>query len=202
MAPYQNNHESLRDLVSSFQSSLLESDPPISGLDPTIVIDPRRLHITLGVMALDKEEEADTLNQEANSANPTTEPDPSATPADAPPAKKTVATALELLTSLKPRITSILSHTSSSSTSSAEAATRHSVQIPLNHLDVFPPGSTTGSSVLFLGPDLSSVAPQKGRRKGRGGETEITGEAPEGEKNVDVELKLLWEVAGKCFFSI
>lgn len=39
--------------MSALSSSWLAHDPPIDGLDPSIVVHPRRLHLTLGVMALD-----------------------------------------------------------------------------------------------------------------------------------------------------
>lgn len=38
--------------MAQFGQSLLASDPPISGLDESIVIKPERLHLTLGVMSL------------------------------------------------------------------------------------------------------------------------------------------------------
>jgi activating signal cointegrator complex subunit 1 len=46
------HHGELRNAVSALTSSWLAHDPPIEGLDPTIVINPRRLHLTLGVMTL------------------------------------------------------------------------------------------------------------------------------------------------------
>jgi len=47
----------LRTKVTSFQRSLFDADGKalVRGLDKTIVIDPRRLHLTLGVMALDND---------------------------------------------------------------------------------------------------------------------------------------------------
>jgi activating signal cointegrator complex subunit 1 len=38
--------------MSALSSSWLAHEPPIDGLDPSIVVHPRRLHLTLGVMAL------------------------------------------------------------------------------------------------------------------------------------------------------
>ena len=69
--------------MSSFTSSLLASDPPITGLDESIIIPARRLHLTLGVMSLDNDS---SNNTEANS----------------------LSDALSLLESLKPRLLSIL----------------------------------------------------------------------------------------------
>jgi AKAP7 2'5' RNA ligase-like domain len=46
------HHTELRNTVSSLTSSWLAHQPPIEGLDPSIVVQPRRLHFTLGVMTL------------------------------------------------------------------------------------------------------------------------------------------------------
>ncbi|KZV96496.1 hypothetical protein EXIGLDRAFT_733163, partial [Exidia glandulosa HHB12029] len=46
----------LRERVSSFTDGLLSTDPPLSGMDASIVILPRRLHMTLGVLSLVKED--------------------------------------------------------------------------------------------------------------------------------------------------
>jgi activating signal cointegrator complex subunit 1 len=136
------------------------------------VIDPRRLHLTLGVMSLEDE----------------TVPDPEQSTPPIP--RKTVTSALALLTSLKPHITSILSR---SPAEDAVSSRNLGVQVPLNHLDVFPPGSTTGSSVLFLGPDMSSIQQRNSRRGG--GDVESRGR--EGESEEVRELRVLWDVAGK-----
>ena len=46
------HHPDLRSAVQSLTASWLSHNPPIEGLDPSIVINPRRLHLTLGVMTL------------------------------------------------------------------------------------------------------------------------------------------------------
>ena len=46
------HHPELRNAMSALSSSWLAHEPPIEGLDPSIVVHPRRLHLTLGVMAL------------------------------------------------------------------------------------------------------------------------------------------------------
>ncbi|TFY81892.1 hypothetical protein EWM64_g2116 [Hericium alpestre] len=48
----QGNHAGLRTALSDLSSSLLTASPPIPGLDTSIVIPPRRAHLTVGVMAL------------------------------------------------------------------------------------------------------------------------------------------------------
>jgi len=63
--------------VKSFTDSLLSCQPALPGIESGIVIAPRRLHITLGVMALE---------------------DPPAS------SEKTIETALALLSTLRPHI--------------------------------------------------------------------------------------------------
>ncbi|KAF6759265.1 hypothetical protein DFP72DRAFT_151151 [Ephemerocybe angulata] len=142
-----NHHESLRNDIASFHSSLLAHDPPIQGLDKSIVIDPRRIHITLGVMALEKDIKETTPPQQpaSNGGEPLEQ---AGTPAEADEEnapKLTISSALALLESLKPQISTIL--TSSGTTESKK------VYVPLDVLDVFPPGSTEKANVLWVGPD-------------------------------------------------
>ena len=66
----------------------------VEGLDSSILIDPRRLHMTLGVMSLEQDDDS-------------VEPPETTTPLGHLP-KKTVSSALYLLNSLKPRISEIL----------------------------------------------------------------------------------------------
>jgi len=92
-----------RPKATTVQSSL------VGGLDSSILIDPRRLHMTLGVMALEQDD-----SSVVSSHRPLTQSQPLLSPA--PPlttplgysTKKTVSTALDLLKSLKPRISEIL----------------------------------------------------------------------------------------------
>ena len=46
------HHAALRSTISALTSSWLAHEPPIDGLGPSIVVHPRRLHLTLGAMAL------------------------------------------------------------------------------------------------------------------------------------------------------
>ncbi|KAF7768412.1 hypothetical protein Agabi119p4_7655 [Agaricus bisporus var. burnettii] len=52
-----HNHPMLRNRVAAFQNSLFDRNGStlVRGLDKSILVDPRRLHMTLGVMALDGE---------------------------------------------------------------------------------------------------------------------------------------------------
>lgn len=94
--------------------------------------------------------------------------------------KKTVQSALALLESLQPQITSILSG--------------EGVDVPLEVLDVFPPGSWN-SNVLWLGP-----APSAPRRRARAqtGPNQ-TGDGGEGVGDAENKLRL---VSGEFLFMV
>ncbi|KAI6110686.1 kinase A anchor protein, partial [Pisolithus croceorrhizus] len=85
------HHVRLQEAVSSFTDGLLQCTPPLPGLDRSIVIAPRRLHLTLGVMALD---DGTSISSTSGSTS-------------AP--SKTLQEALSLLLSLEPRIKELLS---------------------------------------------------------------------------------------------
>lgn len=150
-----HTHPPLRGLVSSFQSSLLALDPPIGGLDKSIIIDPRRLHLTLGVMALDPED-GTTLRQgeeTARSSASTAASLEGGAQTQPTESKKTVSSALTLLRSLQPQVTALL------------AGAR--VKAPLERLDVFPPGATKQANVLFLGCEESKRTKKNGKQRDR-----------------------------------
>ncbi|KAK7682304.1 hypothetical protein QCA50_014507 [Cerrena zonata] len=79
------HHAGLRRRISAFTDALLRTDPAIPGLDETIVINPRRLHLTLGVMSLDLD----------GTTSHGTRP-------------KTLDTAAQLLNELKPQVMKML----------------------------------------------------------------------------------------------
>jgi len=54
--PLQGHIPALRERVATFTDGLLANDPAIAGLDPSIIIHPRRLHLTLGVLSLVKDQ--------------------------------------------------------------------------------------------------------------------------------------------------
>ena len=85
---FQGHHAGLRRRISGFTNGLLESDPAIPGLDETIIINPRRLHFTLGVMSLDS-------NDDSGTSGDGTRP-------------KTLESAARLLDELRPGIMKIL----------------------------------------------------------------------------------------------
>ncbi|KAJ4490237.1 AKAP7 2'5' RNA ligase-like domain-containing protein [Lentinula aciculospora] len=80
------HHPGLREKMTRFQSSLLEGS--VEGLDSSILIKPRRLHFTLGVMSLSPDD------QSFNTSSTTSPP-------------KTIESALELLQSLQPRLAAL-----------------------------------------------------------------------------------------------
>lgn len=82
---FQGHHAGLRRRISGFTNALLQSNPAIPGLDETIVINPRRLHLTLGVMS---------LNSDATTSTGTR--------------PKTLDSAAQLLNELKPRVMQML----------------------------------------------------------------------------------------------
>ncbi|KIJ13191.1 hypothetical protein PAXINDRAFT_81607, partial [Paxillus involutus ATCC 200175] len=86
------HHTSLQEAVSSFTSRLLQTTPVLPGLDRSIVVAPRRLHLTLGVMSLvDSEPSNAALHNDLS--NP----------------RKTLPQALSHLETLRPQIAKILS---------------------------------------------------------------------------------------------
>ncbi|KAJ7229991.1 kinase A anchor protein [Mycena pura] len=83
---YKGQHPELRKRIKDFQQKILCSANEIQGLDQSILVDPRRLHFTIGVMALSTTESPD---------NP-----------DAPQSR-TISEAIALLYSLAPEINQI-----------------------------------------------------------------------------------------------
>ncbi|KAJ7762619.1 hypothetical protein B0H16DRAFT_1719067 [Mycena metata] len=85
------HHPELRDKIKEFHRRLLppsDAVPAIEGLDPSILVDPRRLHLTIGVMTLSA----------AESQQPDTPDTPKA---------RTISEAITLLHSLAPEINAI-----------------------------------------------------------------------------------------------
>ncbi|KAG8717099.1 hypothetical protein FRC09_014752 [Ceratobasidium sp. 395] len=77
-------NENLRQVVNDFQKELLKDKVVVKGLDKTIVVDPWRLHITVGLVGLEEDVGASG------------------------PSRHTVESALKLLESLRPEIDNIL----------------------------------------------------------------------------------------------
>ncbi|KAH9043549.1 AKAP7 2'5' RNA ligase-like domain-containing protein, partial [Lactarius deliciosus] len=103
------HHADLRSTVQALTASWLAHDPPIDGLDPSIVVQPRRLHLTLGVMAL----------------APSPPSRAAVDPAAEPETERDLAAAARLLADLAPRIRAILA--------------RAPLRVPLGRLTVMQP---------------------------------------------------------------
>jgi activating signal cointegrator complex subunit 1 len=112
--------------MATFNSALLASDPPIQGLHPSIIVPPRRLHLTLGVMSLDQS----ILSQE-ETGSPSIEP-------------PTLERASSLLASLQPSILQLLGD---------RPLQVGLEQMDILKPEKGKPGS---GHVLFVGPDLKS----------------------------------------------
>ncbi|KAI3998498.1 hypothetical protein K525DRAFT_214564 [Schizophyllum commune Loenen D] len=93
----------LRARLIAFGDALLAASPPVAGLDKSIIIDPRRVHLTLGVMRLEEEDSAPTGTAHADTeAQAIGDP-----PSSPPPPKKTISSALALLRSLAPQLAAL-----------------------------------------------------------------------------------------------
>lgn len=84
------HHAELRNAIAALTSSWLAHEPPIEGLDPSIVVHPRRLHFTLGVMALSSSSSSSSSSDHDRDRD--------------------LASATALLASLTPRIRALLAH--------------------------------------------------------------------------------------------
>lgn len=133
----QGHHESLQKSVSAFTSRLLETTPMLPGLDRTIVIPPRRLHLTLGVMSLEDTEHSSVAfdGQAVNS-------------------RKTLSEALSLLTSLEPQISELL------------RGARLKVPLQMMNIMPPDGGDPDKAHVLWLGPSLEDEDAQRLRQVG------------------------------------
>lgn len=127
------HHPELRARVSAFTRALLASEPAVPGLDESIVVAPRRLHITLGVMSL-------------SSSAPSGSAPPGSAQEDAQP---TLAAARTLLHALQPRVQALLRGTSGSAEASAGP-----LRVALQHVDIMRPdgGDPARAHVLWAGP--------------------------------------------------
>ncbi|KAI5827883.1 hypothetical protein K523DRAFT_353948 [Schizophyllum commune Tattone D] len=94
----------LRARLIAFGDALLAASPPVAGLDKSIIIDPRRVHLTLGVMRLEEEEDSAPTGTAHADTEAQAIGDPPSSP---PPPKKTISSALALLRSLAPQLAAL-----------------------------------------------------------------------------------------------
>lgn len=112
------------------QSLLSKTDPPISGLDESILVPPRRLHLTLGVMAL-------TSTTSANRAEGSTDPIQS----------RTLDDAVRFLENLKPRLDDLLRVPTPSPVGQVQK-----VRVALDSMDTMKLEKDGTAHVLWVGP--------------------------------------------------
>jgi activating signal cointegrator complex subunit 1 len=113
------------------QSLLNETHPPISGLDKSVLISPRRLHFTLGVMSL---------------ASPSTAVDSEGT-TDPRIQSRTLDDAVGFLESLKPHVDDLLRVSATGSVDQAQK-----IRVPLNSMDTMKLEKDGAAHVLWVGP--------------------------------------------------
>lgn len=113
-------------MMAAFTDALLAADPPIDGLDPTIIVPPRRLHLTLGAMSLAKPRRASHAKSpsEAVEQTPATE-------------KPTLASAVAHLESLTPYVKELLAG--------------EKLRVELGELNTMQ-GRTNRANVMWVGP--------------------------------------------------
>ena len=122
------HHPELRNAMAALTSSWLAHEPPIEGLDPSIVVHPRRMHLTLGVMAL----------VAPAGANPN--PNPSSS-SEGQGGGRDLAGAMALLASLAPRVRAVLA--------------RNPLRVPLGRLAIMQTDPAR-AHVLYAEPELRS----------------------------------------------
>ncbi|KAG8823618.1 hypothetical protein FRC17_009282 [Serendipita sp. 399] len=131
-------------LVKAFTDGLLATDPPIPGLDKSIVIKPARLHITLGVMQLRKmSNKASSTGEFSN--RPVAEETSPSLELEAP--TKTIDDALALLASLRQDIMALITGDSRSSTTS-----NATLMVPMEVIGVLQSDRNLMAQVLWIGP--------------------------------------------------
>ncbi|KAF8594778.1 hypothetical protein BDV93DRAFT_529087 [Ceratobasidium sp. AG-I] len=124
--------------VAHMSNALLAASPPVTGLDPSIVISPPRLHLTLGVMALTESNTkgSSTRPRDPSAAQGSTDEAPSQEAQTVP--RRTITDAIEFLQQLEPEIRQILQN--------------QPLQLVLDELAVMRRSNTGEADVMYLGP--------------------------------------------------
>jgi hypothetical protein len=126
-------------------------DPPIPGLDKSIIVQPSRLHITLGVMALKEDSShSDGASRESEVQVTGTTPENLSEPQPDPP-PKTISEALTLLEGLRGKITEEMGTREGASSNSG------TVMVPLNTMGALRTDKKQTAHVLWMGPKKSQA---------------------------------------------
>jgi activating signal cointegrator complex subunit 1 len=125
----------LKARFQNFTDALLTSDPPIEGLDETMIVKPIQLHITLGTMCLNESEDDDVSN-----------------PENQEPEVKTVQQALDLLNSLRAEVMDFLR---SSDRSEGGTSNTRKLRVNLDTMGTLNTGENETAHVLWIGPEPS-----------------------------------------------
>ena len=121
--------------MSAFTDALLAADPAIDGLDPTIIVPPRRLHLTLGVMSLAKPRRGSDAASASEAAQETSAEE-----------KPTLASAIAHLESLKPYIKDLLAG--------------EKLQVELGAIDIMR-NRADRANVMWVGPPKEGVLTER-----------------------------------------
>jgi len=135
------HHPELRNAISALTFSWLAHEPPIEGLDRSIVVHPRRLHLTLGVMSL-----TSSHSPSLNPANPASNSGQEQKQEQEQGQQRDLASATALLTSLAPRLRALLA--------------QNPLRVPLDKLAIMQPDPAR-AHVLYAEPDLRSTDGQR-----------------------------------------
>ncbi|KAJ7574701.1 hypothetical protein C8J56DRAFT_1172609 [Mycena floridula] len=147
-----SSHVSLHQKMTAFREALLEKAQDIPGLDASIITDPVRLHITIGVMKLASPNVAVKPPKRQVGTAPETD-SPARSGGSIPagtqtlPPEPTIKTALSLLESIKSQLILLMD--------------RNGVTIPLEQLGYFKGRNKSLARVLWVGPDDNNNVERK-----------------------------------------
>ena len=131
--------------MAKMTSELLTRSPSITGMDPSIIISPQRLHLTLGVMTL-SESKPDITSAKPQDKSVVTD-GASDAPLQGEPkiTRRTTSEAIELLQQLAPEIRQILED--------------QPLQLLLDEIAVMRRSKSGEADVMYLGPsDMAAKA--------------------------------------------
>ncbi|KAI0702872.1 AKAP7 2'5' RNA ligase-like domain-containing protein [Cytidiella melzeri] len=145
------HHPELRARVAAFTEALLNHSPKISGLDHKIVVSPRRMHITLGVMHLTESDDIVVTappvaaRARGGSRGQTNNVLPQ-------PRVKSVRSAIELLNALRPSIMDMLAG--------------EDLRVGLNLMDIMKPdrGDLSKAHIMWAGPSYEDEQAKRLKR--------------------------------------